>query len=123
MSPELQAALAAARAADAIIKPLYRRGVAVEIKADRSPVTEADRGAEQAIRAILSERFPHGTHETVGQWRRHCGSGAAEARVRVSAAVHQLAVTLAGCSDSANRSIRSAPSRSRSIDVAYEMRR
>ena len=33
------------------------------------------------------------------------------------------AVALAGCSDSANRRIRVAPSRSCSIDVAYEMRR
>jgi histidinol-phosphatase len=58
MSPELQAALEAARAADAIIRPLYRKSVAVEIKADRSPVTEADRAAEAAIRSILQRRFP-----------------------------------------------------------------
>lgn len=58
MSPELQAAIEAARAADAIIRPLYRKSVAVEIKADRSPVTEADRAAEAAIRAILQRRFP-----------------------------------------------------------------
>ena len=33
------------------------------------------------------------------------------------------AVALAGCSDSAKRRMRVAPSRSCSIDVAYEMRR
>jgi histidinol-phosphatase len=58
MSPELEAALEAARAADAVIRPLYRRAVPVELKADRSPVTEADRAAEAAIRAILQARFP-----------------------------------------------------------------
>jgi histidinol-phosphatase len=57
-SPELQAALDAAHAAEAIIRPLYRKAVAVEWKSDHSPVTEADRGAEAAIRAVLTERFP-----------------------------------------------------------------
>jgi histidinol-phosphatase len=57
-SPELRAALEAARAADAVIRPLFRRSVAVELKADRSPVTEADRGAELAIREVLSAHFP-----------------------------------------------------------------
>jgi histidinol-phosphatase len=58
VSPELAAALEAARAADAVIAPLYRANVAVEIKADRSPVTEADRHAEQAIRSVLLRHFP-----------------------------------------------------------------
>jgi histidinol-phosphatase len=57
-SPELAAALDAADAADAVISPLYRSNVAVEIKADRTPVTEADRRAEAAIRAVLGARFP-----------------------------------------------------------------
>jgi len=57
-SPELAAALEAARAADAVIAPLYRANVAVEIKADRSPVTEADRRAELAIREVLLHHFP-----------------------------------------------------------------
>jgi histidinol-phosphatase len=59
VSPELAAALDAADAADAVIAPMYRSNVAVEIKADRTPVTEADRRAETAIRGILSARFPH----------------------------------------------------------------
>jgi histidinol-phosphatase len=60
-SAELQAALEAARAADAVIRPLYRQNIAVEIKADRSPVTEADRRAETAIHAVIAARFPgHG---------------------------------------------------------------
>lgn len=57
-SPELAAALEAAKAADAVIRPLFRSSVAVELKADRSPVTEADRRAEAAIRDILAARFP-----------------------------------------------------------------
>ena len=58
-SPQLAAALEAARAADAVIRPLFRNNLAVEIKADRSPVTEADRQAEAAIRAVLARHFPH----------------------------------------------------------------
>src|SRR5690349_6070028 len=57
-STELQAALEAARAAADIIRGYYQRNVAVRTKADRSPVTEADVKSEEAIRAILSERFP-----------------------------------------------------------------
>jgi histidinol-phosphatase len=57
-SPELQAALDAAAAAATVIRSLYQRNLAVEIKADRSPVTEADVRAEQAIREVLSSRFP-----------------------------------------------------------------
>jgi histidinol-phosphatase len=60
-SPELAAALeAAARAAD-IARALYLRNVEVRIKADRTPVTEADVRCELAIREILEARFPaHG---------------------------------------------------------------
>ncbi|MET0281766.1 MAG: inositol monophosphatase family protein [Steroidobacteraceae bacterium] len=57
-SRELAAALEAARAADAVIAPLYRANLAVELKADRSPVTAADRDAESAIRAVLLRHFP-----------------------------------------------------------------
>ncbi len=57
-SRELRAALAAASAANAIIASLYRANVAVELKSDRSPVTEADTRAEQAIREVLSAQFP-----------------------------------------------------------------
>jgi histidinol-phosphatase len=57
-SAELEAALAAARAASEVIQKLYRSNLAVQIKADRSPVTVADVQAEQAIRAVLEQRFP-----------------------------------------------------------------
>jgi histidinol-phosphatase len=60
-SPELEAALAAADRAAAIIRELYRRNLAVRVKADKSPVTEADVRCENAIREILDARFPaHG---------------------------------------------------------------
>ena len=66
-SAELAAALDAADAADAVIAPMYRSNVAVEIKADRTPVTEADRRAEAAIRAVLGARFPdHGFYGEEG---------------------------------------------------------
>jgi len=57
-SKELQAALDAAEAAAAIIRSMYQRNLAVHTKADASPVTEADVRAEEAIREILSKRFP-----------------------------------------------------------------
>jgi len=57
-SPELEAALEAARAAAEIIQSLYRRNLEITIKSDRSPVTEADVRAEEAIRAVLERAFP-----------------------------------------------------------------
>ena len=57
-SQELQAALDAAEAAATVIRSLYQRNLAVHTKADASPVTEADVKAEEAIRSILTERFP-----------------------------------------------------------------
>ena len=55
------AAEAAADVAGAIVRPFFRAGVAADLKADRSPGTIADRSAEQAMRAVLTERFPdHG---------------------------------------------------------------
>lgn len=60
-SRELQAALDAAQAAAEVIRGLYQKNLAVRVKEDQSPVTEADVRAEEAIRTILSERFPgHG---------------------------------------------------------------
>ena len=57
----LAAADAAADVAGAVVRPFFRAGFQVDDKADRSPVTMADRSAEQAMRAVLAERFPdHG---------------------------------------------------------------
>jgi histidinol-phosphatase len=57
-SKELNAALDAAEAAAKVIQAAYGRAAGMRIKADASPVTEVDERAEEAIRAILSARFP-----------------------------------------------------------------
>src|SRR5580692_1916321 len=60
-TPELQAALDAAEQAAAIARAMYQHNIEVRIKADKSPVTEADVRCEMAIREILRTRFPsHG---------------------------------------------------------------
>jgi len=58
ISKELQAALDAAEAAAVVIRSMYQRNLSVHTKADATPVTEADVRSEEAIRAILTERFP-----------------------------------------------------------------
>jgi histidinol-phosphatase len=60
MSPsaELRAALDAAEQAAVIARSLYQRNIEVRIKADKTPVTEADVRCEIAIREILEARFP-----------------------------------------------------------------
>ena len=57
-SKELQAAREAAQAAAAVIRSLYQQNLRVTTKADATPVTEADVRAEEAIRTLLTERFP-----------------------------------------------------------------
>ncbi|EFH12240.1 histidinol-phosphatase [Pseudoroseomonas cervicalis] len=73
MKELIAAAEAAAEAAGAVIRPLFRSALLVEAKGDASPVTEADRAAERAIRALLAERFPdHGViGEEYGAEREH----------------------------------------------------
>lgn len=57
----LTTALDAAHAAAAVIRRYYQNNLAVEIKADSSPVTQADVEAEQIIRSLIASRFPdHG---------------------------------------------------------------
>ena len=57
MDPRLQTMVEAARAGGAVALEHYRRGFSVTLKADRSPVTEADRAAERAITEVLLARF------------------------------------------------------------------
>jgi histidinol-phosphatase len=60
-SAELRAALDAAQQAAVIALSLYQHNVEVRIKADKSPVTEADVRCEIAIRETIESRFPaHG---------------------------------------------------------------
>ncbi len=65
-----------ADAAGAVIRPLFRSALLVEAKGDASPVTQADRDAEEAIRALIAQRFPdhgvigeeHGTDRADAEW-------------------------------------------------------
>ena len=57
----LTTALEAARAAADVVRHYYQRNIKITLKADKSPVTEADVETEKAIRALLAARFPdHG---------------------------------------------------------------
>jgi len=48
-------------AAFAVIRPFFLSGTTVMTKGDASPVTRADRGAEQAMRRLIEARYPgHG---------------------------------------------------------------
>jgi len=61
MNQFLQAAITAAKAAADDIMTYYRGDFAVELKSDQTPVTAADRRAEEIISGILLEAFPdHG---------------------------------------------------------------
>jgi histidinol-phosphatase len=68
-SPFLVVALEAARAAAEVIRRCYQQNLAVTIKADKSPVTQADVETEQVIRKIIGDKFPqHGFYgEETGQ--------------------------------------------------------
>jgi len=61
----LAVAHAALDAAGAAIRPYFRAGIATEQKLDQSPVTIADRAAEEIIRAALRARFPY--HGLLGE--------------------------------------------------------
>ncbi len=57
--PELVAlATDLADAASVVVRQYYRQPVPIDDKADDSPVTIADREAEQAVRALLAQRRP-----------------------------------------------------------------
>ena len=57
-SADIRLAHALAEAAGAAIRPFFRARFDQERKADASPVTEADRAAEAAMRAILEKERP-----------------------------------------------------------------
>ncbi|HVO14839.1 MAG TPA: histidinol-phosphatase [Alphaproteobacteria bacterium] len=54
-----------ADAAGAVARRYFRTPVAVDTKADQSPVTIADREAESAMRALIAERYP--AHGVLGE--------------------------------------------------------
>jgi histidinol-phosphatase len=71
----MQTARRAVEAATAASLVHFRRGVRVEVKPDRTPVTAADRESEAAILAIVREAFPD--HTFVGEETGvHSGSAA-----------------------------------------------
>jgi inositol-phosphate phosphatase / L-galactose 1-phosphate phosphatase / histidinol-phosphatase len=61
----LSVALDLADAAGEVIRPHFRRPLAVHDKADLTPVTVADRAAEEAMRASIEARFPD--HGIIGE--------------------------------------------------------
>ena len=82
MEPDdwIAAAEAAADVAGAVIRPFFRtpgRALDATLKPDHSPVTVADRSAEQAMGAVLAERFPE--HGILGE---EYGLDRPEARLR-----------------------------------------
>ncbi|KAK9803105.1 hypothetical protein WJX73_003979 [Symbiochloris irregularis] len=54
-----------AEASADVIRPYFRSKLSVDQKADASPVTQADRAAELAMRKIILERCPH--HDVLGE--------------------------------------------------------
>jgi inositol-phosphate phosphatase/L-galactose 1-phosphate phosphatase/histidinol-phosphatase len=58
-------ALRLADAAGAVIRPYFRKPITVDDKADLTPVTAADRAAEQAMRSLIENRFPD--HGIIGE--------------------------------------------------------
>ncbi len=72
-SEYLETARSAADAAAEIISRYYGRALEIKTKPDQTPVTEADTGAEQVIRSIISERYPD--HGFFGEETGHSGDG------------------------------------------------
>lgn len=61
MSPYLETAIKAARAAEEVIRRYYMGEFEIELKPDESPVTVADVETEKTIRSIILDAFPeHG---------------------------------------------------------------
>jgi histidinol-phosphatase len=66
VNTDLELALELADLADALTRPRFRaRDLAVATKADHTPVTEADRGAEEVMRRRLAEARP--AHAVLGE--------------------------------------------------------
>ena len=61
LEPDIALALRLADAAGEAIRPWFRKQIDVVRKDDATPVTEADRAAEAAMRRILAAEAPHDT--------------------------------------------------------------
>ena len=73
MSADLELAQRLADAADAISLPRFRSGLAIEVKADLTPVTEADRAVEAELRRMLAAERPDDA--VLGEEEGEAGSG------------------------------------------------
>jgi histidinol phosphatase-like enzyme (inositol monophosphatase family) len=59
LSPYRDCMIELAKASGDFIRPLFgQTGLPVETKADQTPVTAADRGAEELIRTLLAKKYP-----------------------------------------------------------------
>jgi histidinol phosphatase-like enzyme (inositol monophosphatase family) len=66
LTPYRAFTLELAHASGDFIRPLFgRHDIAVETKSDQSPVTQADRGAEELMRRMIQAKFP--THGVLGE--------------------------------------------------------
>lgn len=66
LTPYLDFAVELAEQSGDFIRPLFgSHDVEVELKADESPVTAADRGAEELMRALINKKFPD--HGVIGE--------------------------------------------------------
>jgi inositol-phosphate phosphatase / L-galactose 1-phosphate phosphatase / histidinol-phosphatase len=65
LDPYLTLASELADAAGAAIQPYFRTALAVDDKIDLSPVTAADRAAEEVMRRLIAARFPE--HGIIGE--------------------------------------------------------
>lgn len=76
-SPYIDFAHKLADASGEVIRRYYRQPCAVDAKADASPVTQADREAEKAIREMITQVYPDhgvigeefGSHNTEADWQ------------------------------------------------------
>ena len=84
LQKRMELALEAARKAGELTLEYFQKGIEVELKADQSPVTEADRNSEALLIELLSNEFPNdaflgeesgerpGSSATVGPYRHPC---------------------------------------------------
>ena len=70
---DIALAIRLADAAGNAIRPHFRSGLGAERKADASPVTEADRAAEEAMRRILKAEV--GQDSIIGEELTECHDG------------------------------------------------
>jgi histidinol-phosphatase len=61
ISPYLTVAIEAVKAAEKVIKKYYSKDIRFTLKSDQSPVTIADKEAEEVIKTVITKAFPEHT--------------------------------------------------------------